>query len=152
MSKSIWVILIMGVVLALVLAVGMMVTLGQFSETPALEWVRLAEAIKTEFKAHQVGVRVSYMNMPSVMRVNYVSGTDSKFNSSVQNSEMEAIANFALKNYKGRDLSSIDQVAVTRSEIHGSGCFQQTYVAKFELANPRRVSAPPTFSLPQKDR
>jgi hypothetical protein len=51
---------------------------------------------------------------------------------------MENVAKFAAENYKGRELGKLDQVEITRSEIHGRGCFQTTYVANFTLPNPKK--------------
>ncbi len=136
----------MGLVTMLVLAAGMMVSLGQFSETPAVEWVRLAELIGREFKAEPVGVRVNMRSMPSVMIINYSSLVDTKFNVSLQNAEMEKLARFAISNYKkDREQRLIEEIQVTRSETHGSGCFRQTYVAHYTLKNPFYNAAPPLF-------
>ena len=140
---------------ALALTVGMMVSLGQFTETPAIEWIKLAEALTKEFNLQNVSVRVNIANRPTSMRISYLTRTDSKFNLSVQNAEMENVANFAVKNYRGRDLTAIDQVQVTRSETHGSGCFQQTYVATFMLPNPIRTLTPrrlEPFTLPPQEK
>jgi hypothetical protein len=134
----------MGAVTMLVLAVGMMVSLGNFTETPAAEWVRLAENISREFKADPVSVRVNMRSMPSAMIVTYSSLVDSKFNVSLQNAEMEKVAQFAIANYKkGREQKLIEEIQVTRSETHGSGCFKQTYVAHFTLKNPYLAPAVP---------
>ena len=142
MSKSIWVIIILAAITALMLSLGMMISLGQFQELPEAEWVKLGEAVTAEFKLEKVGVRVSIHESPSTMHLNYLTKADSKFNSSVQNAEMERIAEFAAKTYTGKDLYLIEKVKVTRSETHGSGCFQQTYVATLTYTNPNRTPPP----------
>lgn len=138
MSKSVWVIVIMGLVTALVLSVAMALSLSQFTEVPAVEWVRLAEMTTTEFKLENVAVRVNLRDHPSSMRITYLTRADSKFDTTVQNAEMEKVAKFAVQNYKGRELNKVEQIQITRSEIHGRGCFQQTYVAGFTYKNPKR--------------
>jgi hypothetical protein len=151
MSKSVWLIISMGAVTILVLSVGMMISLNQFQEIPAAEWVKLAQATGTEFKFENVTVRVSFRNEPSTMAIAYVTRQNSKFDTSAQKAEMEKVAQFAVQNYKGRDLNKIDQVQVHRSEIHGSGCFQTTYVADHTAANPKRQSVQ-QFQLPGRER
>jgi len=145
-SKSIWLISIMGLLTLLVLAVGMAISLSQFQEVPAVEWIRLSESIGREFKAEHVGVKISLRDVPSRMVVTYSSLIDSKYDLSLQNAEMEKVATYAIRNYKGREQSKVDQIEITRSETHGRGCFRQTYVAHFTLPNPlRRTSDLPGF-------
>lgn len=138
MSKSVWVIAVMGLVTALVLSIAMALSLSQFQEVPAVDWVRLAELTTTEFKLENVAVRVNLRDNPSSMRITYLTRVDSKFDITAQNAEMEKVAKFAVEHYKGRELNKIDQIQITRSETHGSGCFQQTYVATFTHKNPRK--------------
>ena len=138
MSKSIWLIVTMGLISALALALGMGLSLGQFQETPAVEWVRLSELIAREFKAEHVSLRVDLRNTPSTMKITYSSLVDSKFNLSMQNTEMENVAKYAIKNYKGREQTLVDEIRVTRSETRGRGCFQQTYVSNITVPNPMR--------------
>lgn len=139
----------------LVLAIGMALSLGQFQETPAVEWVRLSEAVGREFKAEHVAVKIALQKNPSAMAIAYSSLLDTKFNLSVQNAEMENVAKFAIKNYKGKEQTMLDEIQITRSETHGRGCFQQTYVAHFTLPNPlKRTDRPPfpgsTFTPPRR--
>jgi len=130
----------MGAICMLALSMGMMVSLGQFQEIPAAEWVKCATAISNEFNFENVVVKVNLRNPPSSMKISYVTKESSKFDSSAQNVEMEKVAQFALQNYKGKDLTRIDQVEITRSEIHGRGCFQTTYVANLTVPNSKRQS------------
>jgi hypothetical protein len=129
----------MGLITMLALSMGMMVTLGQFQEAPAADWVKLAQAMTDQFKFDNITVRVDLHSAgPLKMKIAYVTKANSGFDSSAQNVEMENVAKFATEHYKGRDLTKIDQVEVTRSEIHGKGCFQTTYVATFTLDNPKK--------------
>ena len=132
----------MGLITALVLSLAMMISLGQFKEVPAADWVKLAEATTNEFKFTNVAVRVSLHSTPPVMKISYDTEADSKFDLSVQNAEMGKVGEFALRNYKGRELNIVSQVEVTRSESHGSGCFRQTYVSSLSVPNPRRNGVP----------
>ncbi len=136
MSKTVWLVLGMGLISMLILSLGMMLSLGQFTETPAAEWVKLSEQTGREFKAEPVSVRVNLRSMPRVMVINYSSLVDSHYDLSFQNKEMEKVARFALQNYK--EAKKVDEVQVTRSETHGRGCFRQTYVAHFTYPNPGR--------------
>lgn len=132
----------MGVVTILVLSMGMIVSLGQFQEIPAAEWVKLAQAISTEYKFEHVSVRVAFpATGPSAMKISYTTKPNANFDSSAQNVEMEKVAKFGAENYKGRDASRIDQVEISRSEVHGRGCFQTTYVANFTYPMPKKTPA-----------
>ena len=149
MSKSVWIILCMGVITILALSMGMVVSLGQFQEVPAAEWVKIAAAIAEEFKFQNVTARVVFRgDAPSALKVAYTTKPNADFDSSAQNVEMEKVAKYAVDNYKGKDLRKIDQVEITRSEIHGRGCFQTTYVANFTYAIPKKTS--PDFPFRDK--
>jgi hypothetical protein len=143
-SKTVWLVLGMGLISMLILSAGMMLSLGQFTETPAAEWVKLSEQTGREFTAQPISIRANLRNVPRVMVINYTSLVDSHFNLSLQNKEMENVARYALKNYK--DAKKIDEVQVTRSETHGRGCFQQTFVAHFTLPNPTQKES--NFAIP----
>jgi len=145
----------MGAVTLLLISIAMIISLSQFQETPSVEWVRLAEQITAEFKAKNVAVRVNLNMPPGSLRVSYLAGLDSNYDLAVQNAEMERVAKFALQNYKGKDLRYVGEVKINRTEIHGSGCFQQTYVADFTLPVPRRpagMPAPGESSFPPRER
>ena len=120
-----------------------------------MDWVKLAELITAEFKAKNVAVRVNLTMPPGLLKISYLAAIDSNYNLSVQNAEMEKVARFAAQNYKGKDLRYIGEVRVSRTEIHGSGCFQQTYVADFTMPLPRRsagIPAPGDSSFPPRER
>jgi hypothetical protein len=117
---------------------GMVVTLGQFQDVPAAEWVKVAQAVSEQYKFENVTARVQFRSEgPSALKINYNTKPNPSFDSSAQNVEMENVARFAIENYKGKDVTKIDQVEINRSEIHGRGCFQTTYVATFTLPNPK---------------
>ncbi len=147
MSKSVWVILCLAAFTALILVVAMMLSLGQLQEVPAAEWVKVAEATTARFNLEKVSVRVDLVSKPTSMQLAYLTKNDTKFDTTVQNAEMEGVAQFAINTYKGKDLYLIENVLVTRSETHGRGCFQETYVAKLTYVNPRRTQ-PARFGLP----
>jgi hypothetical protein len=129
----------MGLIPLLALSMGMMVSLGQFQEVPAAEWVKLAQGISEQFKFDNVTVKVDLQSAgPSKLKVAYITKANSNNDSSAQNVEMDNVAKFATDNYKGRELSKIDKVEITRSEIHGRGCFQTTYVANMTTDNPKK--------------
>ena len=130
------------------LVMGMMVSLGQLQEVPAAEWVKLAEATTSRFSLEKVSVRVDLLGRPTSMQLSYLTKADSKFDTSLQNAEMESIAQFAVGTYKGKDLHLIENVLITRSETHGSGCFQETYVTKLTHVNTRRTPPTNRFGLP----
>jgi len=142
----------MGLLCMLAMSMFMMLSLGQFQETSASEWVKLAELAGRQFKAKPISVRVNLKSTPKSMVINNSSLVDSHYDLSVQNSEMESIAKFSLQNYS--QAKKVDEVQVTRSETHGRGCFQQTFVSHFTYPNPNRQEASPRFpvDLPQPPR
>jgi len=137
-SRTVWILAIMGAITMILISIAMMFSLSQFQETPSGDWVKLGELITTEFQAKSVAVRVNFNMPPGHLKITYVAGVDSKYDLSSQNAEMERIARFAVANYKGRDMKYVTEVRVNRTEIHGSGCFQSTYVSNFTLPVPRR--------------
>ncbi len=128
----------MGVLTALILAMAMMFSLGKYKETDAATRTKLSETIQAEFALDTVGTRVRIDRIPTALEVFYTTRADSKFDTSAQNAEMQKIAEFAVSRYEGKDLRFIDEIRVTRSETHGSGCFQQTYVGQLSVPNPLR--------------
>ena len=141
----------MAAIAAFALTMGMMISLGQLQEVPAAEWVKLAEATTAQYGLEKVSVRVDLMVKPTSLQLSYRTKTDSKFDATVQNAEMESIAQFAVNTYKGKDLHLIENVKITRSETHGSGCFSETYVANLTYVNPRRTQ-PSRFGIPPAPR
>lgn len=126
----------MGFVTITLLIVGMMISLMQFQKgSPAVKFVKLAELVGREFKVDNVGADVRMDPAPGNLRITYLTRVDSKFDTSVQNAEMRKVAEFAIKNYEGSDRHHLGEIQVVRSETHGSGCFQTTYVARFTLPN-----------------
>jgi len=137
----------MGFVTVALLVVGMMVSLMQFQQgSPAVKFVKLAELIGREFKVENVGADVRMDPAPGNLRITYFTRVDTKFDISLQNQEMRKIAEFAIKNYEGSDRHQLGEIQINRSESHGSGCFQQTYVGRFTLPNPYKGRALPNSS------
>ena len=136
MGKTVWVVVGMGLLTALALSMAMMLSLGQFTETSAAEWVKLAEQAGRQFKAKPISVSVNLRNTPRTMAITYSSLVDSHYDLSLQNKEMEDIAKYSLQNYS--QAKKVDEVQVTRSETHGRGCFQQTFVSHLTYTNPDR--------------
>ena len=155
MGKTVWTIALMGVVALLLVTVAMVISLGQFSETPSKDWVKLAEMITAEFKAQHVSVRVNLNIPPGILRIAYLAGIHSNYSVDAQNAEMERVAQFALKNYAGRDARYVREIRVNRTETHGRGCFQTTYEGNYTLQVPRRPSigpmAPDTPPVPPRE-
>ncbi len=133
-----WTIAIMGTATLLLISIAMMLSLSQFQETPSGDWVKLAEQITAEFKAKSVAVRINFAMAPGYMKISYTAGIDSKYDLASQNVEMERMARFAIATYKGKDMKYVTEVRINRTEVHGSGCFQSTYVSNFTLPVPRR--------------
>ena len=148
MSRTVWTIAIMGTITLLLISIAMMFSLSQFQETPSGDWVKLAEQISAEFKAQSVAVRVNFAMAPGFMKISYVAGIDSKYDLASQNAEMERMARFAIATYKGKDMKYVTEIRVNRTEVHGSGCFQSTYVSNFTLPVPRRLQESSTPGAP----
>jgi len=147
-SKGLWTILTMGFLTIALLIVGMMMSLMQFQKVPAVKLVKLAEQVQQEFKFDNVGADVRTEPKPGTLRITYLSRVDTKFDSTLQNQEMKKVAEFAIKKYEGVDRPMLADIQVTRSETHGSGCFQTTYVGNFTLLNPFKGRSGLPFAPP----
>jgi len=127
MSRSLWSILILGILTALLLTLGMLFTLDQFQQFPAGNRVKFAETIRTEFQFDSAGADVSPVDGKMVLRISCMTTKDSKHDQTAQRQEMERVAAFAAVKYDGKDKSTIQEIQIRRAEVRGKGCFQKTY-------------------------
>ncbi len=143
MNRSVWVIIILGFLTVIILVVGMLGALRQFGESPHSNATKLALSIKGEFHFESVGTVVRDEGMKGHLLVHYETHADSKFNSEAQLREMEKVALFASTKLDIGERKRVDEIRIRRTEIHGRGCFKQSYVANHVLPNPHRGSVVP---------
>lgn len=136
MSKSLWSILILGVLTAMILSLFMLLTLDTYQQTPAGNRFKLAESIRTEYTFDSAGADVSPIDGKMVLRISYLTTRSSSHNADVQKKEMESVAAFAASKYDGKDRGAIQEIRVQRTELRGRGCFQKTYKNNHSTAAP----------------
>jgi hypothetical protein len=139
-GKSVWVVLSLGAVAALLLVVAMMASLSQFKDTPAAMRTALAASIQNEFQFIATGTEVRNQAEKSWLRIVYEAkpSKDIAFSKEASDAEMTRVAQYAIEHYKGRDRTVLDEIRVYRSETHGRGCFQSEYKADLAIPNPIR--------------
>ena len=138
MGKSTWTILFIGMVAVMLLSMMMCFSLQQFEMSPAGRNSKLALSVRNKFEFESVGAVVGREAGKKVLRVAYLTLRDSKFDATAQRQEMTEVANFAIGKYEGRDKGVLDEIRVTRKELHGSGCWQRTYIAYHAIPNPEK--------------
>lgn len=148
MSKSVWSILILGVVGFALASIVMLALLSGFGGTPAGSRAKLAESIRTQFGLAGVTTMVRDEGGMRHLLVSYDTTRDSKFDTIAQEREMEHVATFAGEHYDGSDRRQIVEVRVVRTEIKGSGCWQESYVSNGTY--PFKSPPPPEPPAPEK--
>ena len=127
MNRSLWTILILGCLTALLLSIFMLVTLDTYQQSPAGNRFAFAETIRTQFQFESAGADVTHINGRMVLRLSYITKKHSNYDPAVQRKEMQDVLGFAMKTYDGKDKATIQEIEVRRTEIRGRGCFQKTY-------------------------
>ena len=137
-GKSIWYIMMIGMVAVMLLTMMMCFSLQQFETSPAGQDTKLALAVRTKFNFDSVGAVVGREAGKKVLRVAYLTLRDSKFNDAVQKKEATEVATYAIGKYEGRDKGALEEIRITRKERHGTGCWQQTYTTYHSIPNPEK--------------
>ncbi len=138
----------MGFLAVILMLLFMLFGLNELGQSPAANRVRLAEGIRAQFKFESVGAGVADEPGKRVLRIGYTTLQDSKFDVSVQNREMQGVAEFAAKTYNESDRKFIDEIRVRRTEIKGSGCWQKSYPGEFAMTNPFKANEAPFSPFP----
>jgi len=137
-NRSVWVIIILGFLTVVILVIAMLGALRTFGDSPQSNATKLALAVKAEFKFESVGTAVRDEGMKGALFVQYETHADSKFNQEAQLREMEKVALFASSKLDIGERKRVDEIRVRRTEIHGRGCFKQSYVSNHVQPNPNR--------------
>jgi len=141
-NKTIWYIVIFGILGVFVLVLGMTLSIEGLPAVDAGKHVKLAETVRAQFQFQSASVGVSLEGAKKFLWVGYQASKSANFDLSAQNREMEAVADFTTANYPGTDKSSIQEIRVTRNELRGRGCWQRTDVARFAKENPFPPAGP----------
>jgi hypothetical protein len=142
MNRMLWSIVIIGFLTVVFLVLAMWVMLGQFGASPYSSSSKIAYSIRGEFHFESVGTATRYEGLKNVFLVAYETHLNSNFNLAAQNAEMQKVAEYAATKFEPGDRRRVDEIQVKRTEIHGSGCFQQSYVAGHSIPNPYRNVLP----------
>ncbi len=128
-----------GVLGFLVVTILMWWTLDQFEGTPAGNMAKLANDVQGQFQFDGAGVDASREGKETILRVEYRTSRNSKYDLEVQNREMDKVAQYAAAGYAEERKQEVDRVHVTRHELRGSGCFQDTYTSNLDWVRKKNV-------------
>jgi len=148
-NRSIWVIMVLGFLTVVVMVVAMLATLRSFGDSPASNATKLALGIRSEFHFEAVGTAVRMDGIKNYLSISYETHADSKFDQAAQTREMDKVAAFAFSKVDPTERKNLDEIRIRRSEVHGRGCFQQSYVAAHVVPIPGRSGGPPSPFKPQ---
>jgi hypothetical protein len=142
-GKSVWAIFVIGILTTLFLVMGMLMTLTQFEGTPGWMLTKLGNSIKSQFDFISAGTEQAYDGRRTTLKIQYQSKPGRlAFNQELAREEMKKVAEFAIQKTDSRERINIDDIAVRRIEVHGRGCFQNTYSAEFSMPNPLQKADP----------
>ncbi len=146
MSKSTWTILALGAMGAACLMMAMCASLQTFTTLPpSANRAGLAENLRGRFGFESAGVLVTVEEGRNIMRISYETQQDSKRDILRQRQEMKEVADHAVAQLEGKERREIDEIRVTRTEVRGSGCWQDRQAARESFPNPAR-NAVETFN------
>ena len=143
MNRSIWSIVVIGFLTVVFMVMAMLVMFQEYSRSPYSSSTKLAISIRNEFHFESVGSGTKDEGPRHLLVIQYETHANSKFDTSVQTREMQKVAEFAAEKYDPIERKRIDEIRVQRTEIHGRGCFQQSYVADHSIPNPHFNPLPP---------
>lgn len=136
MRKSIWTLLFIGVFGFFAVIVMLLYTLSTFSVAGL--FTKVAEHLKETYHIEKAILRIGLENRNSIFYIDYTTKTDSNYDPKIYDKEMEGIGKSAITLYEGRDKNTIESIHVTRTEIKGSGCFQNSFTTSKRIKNPLR--------------
>ncbi len=136
MSKSLWTIVGMGFMTLVLMVVMMLFSLTTFKGTEAGNRARFSNLIKKEFGFPEAGANVRDGAGQLVLKIEYLSHTNSKFNQAFMDEELHRVAAFAREKYDGRDRRQIASLRIRRLEIQGSGCWQSKVDREITVDDP----------------
>ena len=147
MSRTLWSIVVIGALCLGFMIVAWLLVLKGYNESSYSTATKLALAIKNEFHFESVGtttqVTSTVEGLKRVLMVQYDTHADSKFDVDVQNREMDRVGKFAVESSDRGDRPRFVEIRVRRTEIHGRGCFQQSYVSDRVVPNPFHIPPGP---------
>ena len=136
MSKSLWSILVLGFITVVLMVIMMLFSLAAFRGSPAANRAKFTNQIRERFRFPEVAANVSEMEGQLVLRVEFLSATDSNFSDKIMTDELERVASFAQYSYDGTDRRLITQLRVRRAEVQGSGCWSRTLEREITVDKP----------------
>ena len=140
-----WSIAIIGFLTLVFMMMAMLVMVRQFNQSPYSNSTKLALKIRGEFHFESVGTGLRYEGLRRYIIVQYETHADSKFDQAAQTREMQKVAEFTAQNADSDERKRADEIRVQRAEVHGRGCFQQTFTAGHAIPNPFRDPNPGGF-------
>ena len=144
MSKSLWSIMVLGFITVVLMVIMMLFSLSAFQGTPAANRAKFTNTLRERFQFPEVAANVAEMEGELVLRVEFLSATESNFSDKIINDELERVAAFAQYSYDGTDRRLITQLRVRRAEVQGSGCWSRTLDRELTVDKPFAPRLKPT--------
>jgi hypothetical protein len=143
MGKAIWIVFVLGIVALVLMMVGFLATMTFFADSPAAGRTRLAVNLRDRFGFENVGVLVRQEDGKKVLKISYETFQDSKNDVLRRQQEMKDVAEHAARQIDEKERRQIEEIRVTRTEVHGRGCRQDRQVARETFPNPARNAVEP---------
>ncbi len=135
MGKSVWFIVVFGLLATAGLAIAMFLTLEMFQQSAAGSQSKTAEAVQAKFKFESVIALVIIEEGRPHLGLRY-STTQGLPNAEGETAQMTEVAQFAIGTYDGKDKRLIEEIRVTRRERRGAGFWVNTYESRHTIPNP----------------
>ncbi len=134
MSKTLWVIFILGFLAVVFVILGMLFTLDAAKDSRA----ELAKSIRERFGFEEVSAWVKEDPGRTVLFVYYTTSKNMKSDTAAQDEEMALVGKHVEERYNGKDMDKIDQFRMMRTERRGRGCWQESSSREWSAPNPKK--------------
>lgn len=150
MSKSLWSIVVLGFITVIMMVLMMLFSLSAYQGSPAANRAKFSNLVRETFGFTETAASVREAGGHLVLRVEFLSPVESRFNDDVMKAEIEKVIDLAQRRYDGSDRRMISRLLVRRTEISGSGCWQR--VLEREMSVDKPFSGPPRPLAPREEK
>lgn len=137
MRSSPWTILVLGVLAFAFVAVGMLMMLSRYSDSPAGNRAKIANEIRDVYRFEGVVVDRRKEGKLEVLRVEYQTGQDLLGDASAMETQMAEVGLKAYERCEEKEKEELDRIHVFRHQVTRSGCSKQVSTREHRMKNPR---------------
>ena len=143
----------MGFGTVLLMVVLMLASLSMYKGTPAAQRAKLSNQLRERFNFPEAAAAVRDEHGDLVLRVEYVSSTDSGYRDEVMTEELGRVADFTRLNYDGKDRKYIRRLSVRRTELREAGCWSKNVERELHVDHPflKKETITPDDAPPPED-